>query len=161
MTIEAFNKIVDALADKLYRFALKQARDETLASDVVQESFEVLWRQRKKIQKEKARTYLFSTAHNLIVDYFRSIKRKAEYEEVDTNAYYYCQEYKGAKEFIDHLLDHLPSEQKSVLILRDYEGYSYREIGEITNLDENRVKVYIHRARKYLRYYVGKMDNLI
>jgi RNA polymerase sigma-70 factor (ECF subfamily) len=36
-------------------------------------------------------------------------------------------------------------------LLKDYEGYSYKEIGEITNLSESQVKVYLHRARLFLK----------
>lgn len=46
-------------------------------------------------------------------------------------------------------------------MLRDYEGYSYQEIGEITGLSESQVKVYIYRARVFLRKYIGKMEVVI
>jgi RNA polymerase sigma-70 factor (ECF subfamily) len=36
-------------------------------------------------------------------------------------------------------------------MLKDYEGYSYEEIGKITGLQESQVKVYLHRARQKLR----------
>ena len=161
MTINEFNNAVDQYADRLYRYALKQAGDEALASDMVQEAFEVLWLNRKKINFEKARGYLLSTAHNRIIDVHRREQRKIDYEEVNAENHYYCQEYSGTMEFIDDLLNHLAPEQKSVLLLRDYEGYKYKEIAEITGLSVSQVKVYIHRARKYLKHYIGKMDNLL
>ena len=46
-------------------------------------------------------------------------------------------------------------------MLRDYEGYAYREIAEITGLSESQVKVYIYRARVFLKHYVGSMENVI
>jgi RNA polymerase sigma-70 factor (ECF subfamily) len=45
--------------------------------------------------------------------------------------------------------------------LRDYEGYSYQEIAEISGLSEDQVKVYIFRARKFLKAYIGKVEILI
>jgi RNA polymerase sigma-70 factor (ECF subfamily) len=48
-----------------------------------------------------------------------------------------------------------------VILLRDYEGYSYQEIGGITGLSESQVKVYIFRARKALKAYLVRMDNVI
>jgi DNA-directed RNA polymerase specialized sigma24 family protein len=47
------------------------------------------------------------------------------------------------------------------VMLRDYEGYSYQEIGEITGLNESQVKVYIYRARTFLKNYIGSLDAVI
>ena len=51
-------------------------------------------------------------------------------------------------------LEKLPAVQRSVILLRDYEGYNYREIGEITGLSEPQVKTYIFRGRVALRNYL-------
>jgi RNA polymerase sigma-70 factor (ECF subfamily) len=48
-----------------------------------------------------------------------------------------------------------------VILLRDYEGYSYQEIGELTNLGESQVKVYIYRARVFLKKYIGKIEVVV
>jgi RNA polymerase sigma-70 factor (ECF subfamily) len=48
-------------------------------------------------------------------------------------------------------INQLNPTQKSLVLLKDYEGYSYKEIGEITNLSESQVKVYLHRARLFLK----------
>jgi RNA polymerase sigma-70 factor (ECF subfamily) len=48
-----------------------------------------------------------------------------------------------------------------VLLLRDYEGYDYAEIGQITGLNESQVKVYIFRARTFLKNYIGKIEAVI
>jgi RNA polymerase sigma-70 factor (ECF subfamily) len=55
----------------------------------------------------------------------------------------------------------LPEIQKSVILLRDYEGYSYEEIGNIAGLNESQVKVYIYRARLFLKEYIGTMERVI
>ena len=52
---------------------------------------------------------------------------------------------------LNDALDQLPDIQRTVVLLRDYEGYAYDEIGEITDLSESQVKVYIFRARKRLQ----------
>ena len=49
----------------------------------------------------------------------------------------------------------------TVLTLRDFEGYSYQEIAEITDLSVDQVKVYIFRARRFLKQYIGNMEVLI
>jgi RNA polymerase sigma-70 factor (ECF subfamily) len=46
-------------------------------------------------------------------------------------------------------------------LLKDYEGYTYEEIGKITALNASQVKVYLHRARLILRTIVGNPNNII
>jgi len=65
------------------------------------------------------------------------------------------------KEVLNEAVDRLPEIQRTVVLLRDYEGYSYEEIGEITGLNESQVKVYIYRARLFLKEYIGKLENVI
>jgi RNA polymerase sigma-70 factor (ECF subfamily) len=79
-------------------------------------------------------------------------------EEHHEHAFFYTDEYKGTKELLETAIKGLPASQKSVLLLRDYEGYSYKEIAEITELNESQVKVYIHRARMFMRAFITKME---
>jgi len=62
---------------------------------------------------------------------------------------------------LNEALNKLPEIQRSVIMLRDYEGYDYNEIGEITGLNESQVKVYIFRARKFLKNYIGSIEAVI
>jgi RNA polymerase sigma-70 factor (ECF subfamily) len=65
------------------------------------------------------------------------------------------------KKVLDDALARLSETQRSLVLLKDYEGYSYEEIGKITGLNESQVKVYLHRARLQLREYLVKMENVI
>jgi RNA polymerase sigma factor (sigma-70 family) len=62
---------------------------------------------------------------------------------------------------MDKALNLLPEDQKTVIILRDYAGYTYEEIGEIEGLSESQVCVYIFRARNFLRQHLGKIEEII
>jgi len=62
---------------------------------------------------------------------------------------------------LNRAIENLPEDQRSVLLLRDYEGYSYKEIADITNLTETKVKVYIYRARVYLKSFIGRPEQVI
>jgi RNA polymerase sigma-70 factor (ECF subfamily) len=69
--------------------------------------------------------------------------------------------FSDIKEILDEALETLPEIQKAVILLRDYEGYSYKEIGDIVELNESQVKVYIYRARVSLKRYIGSLDMVI
>ena len=157
MDTNAYNRCVDAHSDALYRFALRHLRDRDNAKDIVQDSFLRLWMKLDAVDEAKCRSYLFTTAHHLIVDRSRRRKFTARYEESHAHLLTTHQPQAGAKEVIDRALDTLPPTQRSLVLLRDQEGYSYQEIATITGLDMTKVKVYLFRARKALQEYIGDL----
>lgn len=161
MTVEDYNKCVDAHADGLYRFMLKHVRDTEQARDLVQEAFAKMWLKVDEINAEKAKSYLFSTGYHTMIDQIRRDKKKGNYDEVQVQKLSHSHQYSDLNEILHEALDTLPEKQKSVVLLRDYEGYSYQEIGEITEMTESQVKVYIFRARKALKNYIGSIEAVI
>lgn len=161
MNLAEYNQCVDNHADGVYRFVLKQIRDKDAAKDIVQDSFEKMWRKVESIDGAKAKTYLFTTAYHTLVDYTRKNSKSAKMTEVDLNDHTHNTQYSDLKEILNQGLEQLPEIQKTVLLLRDYEGYDYAEIGEITQLTESQVKVYIFRARTFLKNYIGKVEAVI
>lgn len=161
MTIEEYNRCVDEHSDAVYRFMLKNTRNEELAKDIVQESFAKLWEKRVEVDGKKAKSYLFSTAYHQMIDVYRKESRKDDFETVSQQDYSHDDQYSDLSEVLNQAVNQLPDIQRSVLMLRDYEGYSYEEIGEITHLNESQVKVYIYRARLFLKKYIGSMENVI
>ncbi len=161
MTLNDYNSCVQLHADGVYRFIIKHIRDKDLARDIVQDSFEKMWRKVESIDAEKAKTYLFTTAYHTLVDVTRKNSKKANFNEVNFNEHSHTKQYSDLKEILNMGLEQLPEIQKTVLLLRDYEGYDYEEIGNITNLTESQVKVYIFRARTFLKNYIGKIESVI
>ncbi len=152
---------MDQHADGVYRFVLKHIKDKDAAKDIVQDSFEKMWRKIETIDAAKSKTYLFTTAYHTLVDYTRKGAKQAKFNEVDFNEHSHTKQYSDLKEVLNKGLELLPEIQKTVLLLRDYEGYDYAEIGEIAGLNESQVKVYIFRARTFLKNYIGKLEVVI
>lgn len=161
MTVTEFNTCVDQYSDNLYRFILKHIKDTDVAKDIVQDTYEKIWRKVNDVESTNAKSYLFTTAHHTLIDYTRKAKKQGDYNEVAENTLKHETHYSDAKQILNYALDKLPEIQKSVVLLRDYEGYDYAEIGKITNLSESQVKVYIFRARAFLKNYIGKMEVVI
>jgi RNA polymerase sigma-70 factor (ECF subfamily) len=161
LNLVEYNQCVDAHADGVYRFVIKQIQDKDAAKDIVQDSFEKMWRKIDTIDGAKAKTYLFTTAYHTLVDYTRKNSKSARMNEVDVNQHSHSSQYSDLKEILNQGLEQLPEIQKTVLLLRDYEGYDYLQIGEITQLTESQVKVYIFRARTFLKNYIGKVEAVI
>ncbi|MCD4736513.1 MAG: RNA polymerase sigma factor [Bacteroidales bacterium] len=161
MTRSEYNKCVDKYADGVYRFILKNIRDEDTASDIVQETFVRTWEKSEDISYSKVRSYLFTAAYHTMIDHIRKEKKMVKFSEEITSGQISQNEYNDLKEVLDEAVSKLPDIQRSALLLRDYEGYSYREIGEITGLNESQVKVYIFRARKTLKNYIVSLDTVL
>jgi RNA polymerase sigma factor (sigma-70 family) len=162
MNAEQFNTCVDMHSDALYRFALKNLKDDDEAKEIVQSTFEKLWIRHKDVDFERSRSYLFTAAYHAMVDFWRRNKKLSSItEQTETAMEAQPKEYKGLKQILDNALAKLPEIQRTVILLRDYEGYSYEEIGDITNLNESQVKVYIFRARQTLKTIIGSLEAVI
>ncbi|RYD97805.1 MAG: RNA polymerase sigma factor, partial [Sphingobacteriales bacterium] len=62
---------------------------------------------------------------------------------------------------LDRALAQLDDQARALVLLKDYEGYKYEEIAQITGLSDSQVKVYLHRARKTLKQYLVSVENII
>lgn len=162
MTIEEYNQIVYSQSDALFRFALKNIKVVEDAQEIVQTSFEKLWLNKDKVEPTKYKAYLFKIAYNSMIDIIRKQKNEVDMETSNIPESHATQtEYKGLKEILEKAFNEISKIQKNVILLRDYEGYSYAEIGEITGLNESQVKITIFRGRQALQKILGKMEDYL
>jgi RNA polymerase sigma factor (sigma-70 family) len=161
MTVKEYNRAVEEFADSVYRFILGNIKDEDRSNDIVQDSFEKLWRNVVEIEFGVAKSWLFSTAYHTMIDILRKEKRVVRIEPVHETEMIYESQFSDLNEILHEALDRLPEQQKMSVMLRDYEGYSYKEIGEITGLSEAQVKINIYRGRVALKAYIGKIETVL
>lgn len=161
MTADEYNKAVDDYSDSLYRFILKNIKDREKASDIVQDTYEKLWVRIKDVSYQKIKSYLFTAAYHTMIDVIRKDSKSENFNSVEPEEYSHNSQYTDLQEILHLALERLPDIQKSVILLRDYEGYSYQEIAEITGLNEAQVKVYIYRGRVFLKNYIGRVEAII
>lgn len=161
MTVKEYNRSVEEYSDYVYRFILSSIRDEDRANDIVQDTYEKLWRNVLEVSYPVAKSWLFTTAYHTMIDMIRKESRMSSIEE--NNGYDLIEEshYSDLNEILHMALERLPEIQKSLILLRDYEGYSYREIGEITGLTEAQVKINIYRGRVALKNFIGKIETVL
>lgn len=161
MTDKEYNHCVTTYADNVYRFIVKNLRHEEDARDVVQSAFEKMWRNRENVDTEKCKSYLFTVAYHQMIDHLRKSKKVQLKEEFNEDMKVTNRPVHNAKKILEEALSRLSETQRSLVMLKDYEGYSYEEIGKITGLNESQVKVYLHRARVQLKNYLVKPENVI
>lgn len=162
MTIEEYNQIVYSQSDALFRFALKNIKVVEDAQEIVQSSFEKLWINRNNVDQTKCKAYLFRIAYNCMIDIIRKQKKEVDFEVIDSREPVSDGiEFKGLKSILENALNEITEIQRNVILLRDYEGYSYIEIGEIMGLTESQVKINIFRGRQALQKILGKMEDYL
>ena len=161
MTVKDYNRAVDEYADAVYRFIRADLRDDDRAHDIVQDSFEKLWKHVAEIEYPVVKSWLFSTAYHTMIDIIRKEKRMTGLEETMEADLLTDSQYTDLNEILHAALERLPEQYRSVVLLRDYEGYSYKEIGDITGLTEAQVKINIYRGRIALKNYIGKIETVI
>lgn len=161
MTVKEYNRSVEEFSDSVYRFIRANLKDEDRSNDIVQDSYEKLWRNVTEIEYAVVKSWLFTTAYHTMIDVIRKEARITTLEELPDSGPLSESQHSDLNEILHLALDRLPENQKVPVLLRDYEGYSYKEIGEITGLSEARVKINIYRGRMALKSFIGNIEIVI
>jgi RNA polymerase sigma-70 factor (ECF subfamily) len=161
MTEKEYNECVNLYADNVFRFIVKNLRHEDDAKDVVQSAFEKLWIKKEKVENERCKSYLFTVAYHQMIDLIRKNKKVTNQEDFSFSTTTTNEPQHNLKKILNEALYRLSETQRSLVLLKDYEGYSYDEIAVITSLSISQVKVYLHRARIQLKNYLVKPENVI
>jgi len=161
MTVKEYNRSVEEYADSVYRFIRGNLKDEERTNDIVQDSYEKLWRRVAEIDYRVVKSWLFTTAYNNMIDIIRKEKRMTSLEPAHEKELIYESQYSDLNDILNEALVRLPEQQKISVMLRDYEGYSYKEIGEITGFSEAQVKINIYRGRIALKNFIGKIETVL
>jgi len=165
MYLEYFKKEIIPLKQKLYRFARSYLKNETHAEDIVQEVFLKLWDKRNELSRiNNIEAWSMTVTKNLVFDKIRSQKsysmnpQDIKINEYDSETPDLIMERTETRMNVRKMIESLPEKQKEVIILREIEGYSYQNIGEIMGIDQNLVKVTLFRARDNLRKKILKTE---
>ncbi len=130
------------------------------AEDLAQETFIKAYKKIDTLKDhKKAKSWLYSIARNTVIDFFRKNKNKeitlsdALLESVAKTTTAAFQEKAISNEIskeLDRCIDRLVKEDRAIVRLLYYEGFSYKEIADLLNINENTLKSRLHRARKVL-----------
>jgi len=147
----SFTDLFRKYSQDLYRYSLSILKDEDDAKDAVQEAFI------RYIEKEKSfrgecsqKSWLLIIARNYC---YSKLKRADQSNEIiNDETFNECYELHIEEEItLNEALKSLNPLQNEVLFLKEYGGYSYNEISEITNLTLENVKTILFRARQKLK----------
>ena len=166
MTSLEFKQLVLPLKNKMYRFAMSFLKIQADAEDVVQDVMIKCWetiRDPKEIKSIEA--FGMTLVRNKSLDKLK--KKGRNYTEVSEQYDLASASASPLDETvisdsvqrIRSLISNLPEAQRSVIVLRDMEGFTYDEISQVLGIKVNQVKVYLHRARKQVRTQMIKTES--
>ncbi len=157
MKEKEYIEIVKLHSTPVYRFLYKHFQDVAICEDIVQESFAKLWKCHDKIEFNKAKSWMYTTANRGLIDYIRTIKKFSHLQEDEI----YTKQFEDSKDsyqVVHTYIEFLSFRQKSLILLRDIEGYEYQEIADILQIELSSVKVGLFRARKNLKEIIEKNE---
>ena len=158
MTRAEYNDNIQYWSGNVLRFAVWNCGDRMRGEDAMQEAFARLWEIKEQVSVEKGLGFLLTVARRYLVDCFRhdAVVAKAHAEMAQTAETTTEQKGYGLSDEMLEALNSLPEVQRSIIQLRDVDGYSYKEIAQMLDLSDQQVQVYRFRARTNMKKYLTK-----
>ncbi len=159
---QPFMSVYDALKRQLFAFCVRLSGSADNAEDAVQEAFIRLLDRSGDIAGPGAvKSWLYTTARNQIYNGFRREGRLAEFDPetiaADSTPYIDVERADEA-EYFQRILARLSFDHREVLVLREYENYTYGEIAAILDVPESTVKMRLFKARKTMAKYFNETN---
>ncbi len=161
----ACEKILNLYKNRIFSYVLRLVKNYDDAEEITFEVFIKFFSTIKTFDPAKPLVaWLFSIAHNLVIDFFR--KNKIEYEYLDekhVTAEHFIEKYEYQKKIkmLEDALQQLAPVDREILILFHKEELSYQEIGKIINLPISTIKIRLHRARKKLKMLLREKNHFV
>lgn len=151
-----FNRLMEELRPKMYRFALSYTGRVDDAEDAVQDVALKLWEKRSELAAVRSmEAYAMTAVRNHCLDSLRSAHNSSELMEAQNIVHeqtpHKALELTDMVAYVKRLIKRLPEQQQAVIRLRDIEGYALDEIAIILCMNEGAVRANLSRARQKIR----------
>lgn len=157
--LRKFEEIVNLYQRDLVNFHYRFVGNRPEAEDLAQDTFIKAYKKFDTLKEpDKIKSWLFMIARNTVIDFFRRNKNKpfaldsTILENIADTAVNYQERMANmevSKE-LERCIDQLVKEDKMIIKLLYYEGFSYQEIAGLLQINQNTLKSRLHRARKIL-----------
>lgn len=167
MSLEIFLSQVVPVRQKLYRFAYRLLENEEDAMDVTQDTLLKVWQQQERMADlQNMEAWCMRIMRNLALDKMKARKYRRS-EELDRASEvpalheanpHTATEQQDVMRRVHCVIAALPDKYRTIIQLRDIDGYSYQEIADILMIEMSEVKINLHRARKAVREQLQKQQ---
>ena len=147
--------------EDLYRFAVRYTADGDSAWDVVQEALVRLWTHLSEVEAGKAKGWMIRVMYRQLVDqHRREVRFRSLIPEITREEWYSQHDNFELHDAMQTALNQLSEQHRAILLMKDLEGYQYKEIAHITGLEESQVTGILYRARINLKKNYLKINNI-
>ncbi|MEM8906840.1 MAG: RNA polymerase sigma-70 factor [Bacteroidota bacterium] len=158
----SFRSLYDQYSDALRNFVYYRSGDNGFAEDVAQESFLRLWKNCVNVPYEKAKSFLYTVAHNLILDRAKHHQVELKFralpkQTTDTQHPEFLLEEQEFKAKLEQAINALPENQRVVFLMNRIDKMKYREIAQTLGLSQKAVEKRMHKALLFLRTTIGNI----
>ena len=156
----ALNQLFSNWYRRVFNIAYKYFSDNQLAKEISQQTFLVIQEKLNQLREPATfKVWLYRIVTNQCHEYQRKQKTRTIYEEkysiatmiTSTKSPYTLYENNERAQIIMEAIQQLPEEQRTVLIMKEYEGLKFREIAEVLGISENTAKSRLYYGLKALR----------
>ncbi|MEO9484258.1 MAG: RNA polymerase sigma factor [Ekhidna sp.] len=167
----SFNQLVNLWYKRIYNYALKQCSHNDVAADITQRTFIAVFKNLKKLKDVGSfKPWIYRIATNFCHQEGRKISNSKTVpftvtqndegdtrinEEGEAEGIYFNPEMSYQQKELEKILfgclQELPKDQRSVIIMKEYEGMKFREIAETLDTSENTIKTWLYRGLKLLK----------
>jgi len=163
MVEKEYIRIAQSCREDLYRFAVRYTADGDGAWDVVQDALVTLWTHLGEVEAEKAKGWLVRVMYRELVDLHRHEMRfQAIAAEIAGEKWYRQHDNYELHDATQMALNQLNEQQRAILLMKDVEGYHYKEIAQLTDMSETQVTGILYRARvNFKKAYLKLNENKI
>ena len=157
---ETFLIVFQDHKNQIYEFASKMLRDESAAGDVTQDVFLKLYKNRKNIRTiGNVKNWLFIITRNLCLNRIRDRRKEIPIHSIPDENLGYDNNPDENRVVLEKSLLSLETKYREALILKEYQGFSYKEMAEILKISVPAVRSLLFNARIRLRENFHKINN--
>jgi len=157
-----FRKLYETHSDALRNFIYYKIGDTGFAEDTVQESYIRLWKKCTNVPFEKAKSFLFTVANNLLLDRVKHKKVQVKFlafapKQTSNQSPEFLLEEQEFKEKLEAVISSLPDLQRTVFLMNRIDKMKYREIAEALGISQKAVEKRMHKALQIIRAKIGNI----
>ena len=149
---QSFNELYDRYYTDVFRFCYWLSGNKEDAKDIASETFAKIWTVETELNAKTVKGYLIAVARNLYLHEIKKRKTQLQHDisetEIESNVDTEAEvEARKSVEKVVKAMQQISEPDRSILIMKAYEGLSYQEIASIFNMTINTLKTRVHRAR--------------
>ena len=160
LTPKEYQEVFDQFYDNIRGYIYFKCGDQDLAEDLAQDTFIKLWENRSKIDRSTVKSYLYTIAGNLTINYLKRQQLKYKFvnqseQRTEKSNPEFILEMKEYEAKLQGVIETLPEGSREVFLMNRLEDIKYKDIAERLGISVKAVEKRMSKALKIIRDSLG------